>query len=416
METSIKTKVGGSLAVGTRAVLSILMASTFFVGATFALMMTTGGASDDGLSNFANTKPFPYSEDLYVTINTNDPPSSLVLLYDYVTAAKFSLRAGNAPLNVRTLNFQILEPDGGLGGGLPYLYYLRLYESDRLIADTFVNTDTPAFAVNEYIQGNSTKNYVVKASFNSVPESGRGIRLKLSDAAAFYRGEQVAVQGLGKPFNSFSAVKSLPVIEHVTYNPNGQITSFFPSKLIKFKLTATPRPFSLYKLSFDIFSKNVYFRNSDFYLYEADDQFADGNLIARGGDFITSSLTTTTSTGDLITAGIIDTYLDINDDNPETPGREHRPLSAFQTKYYTLKAWVIPTYSGSSSVSTTLLTDEWFANTQAANAEQIDNDANNDFIWSDLNFELYSTSTATNNVGWFNGFRIPGFIPRSQFI
>lgn len=417
MNVDTKVKLAGAVSVKTKAMLAVGMLAAFLVGTAFAAL-ALNTFDDPGNMEVKPPRNVIVKKDLNAVINTVNPAPSLVQSpagVEYSVVGRFDLRASDVPLSIRSMTFQVVDPDGGIMGGWINLTDLQLFENGVSISNVNVSSSAPTFILNTAIPAKTTKNYVLKGILisNLGTESGHGLRLKLIDVVAMYNNERVPVLGLGNPFNTFSVVKSIPQIGLVPYDGRGRILHNSPSDLMKFRLTATSTPFAFYKLSFDIYATNVLFYDSAFYLYESNSPDIQGDVIAKGRDFVNLLAS---STPGAITTGFAQAYLDVNDDTVAAPANEHRIISPYQTKYYTLKALVSPSLNASSTINTTLLGDEWFANTQPENAGQIDLDLHNDFIWSDLNFDLYSTSTATHTLGWFNGFRIPGWQQFSQFI
>jgi len=93
-------------------------------------------------------------------------------------------------------------------------------------------------------------------------------------------------------------------------------------------------------------------------------------------------------------------------------------VPAGATRYFEVRGTVASANSG-ASVSTQLEGDNAYPDLQVAagsagvgqymySAATGTVIAHDDFIWSDLNFDLYASSSAQQSNGWFNGFRVPG--------
>jgi hypothetical protein len=153
---------------------------------------------------------------------------------------------------------------------------------------------------------------------------------------------------------------------------------------------------------FGVSTTTVLLSNTGFYLYESSSSSSLGDIVAQGGDIDVVN----DATGG---KALVKVYFDVNNDSPAHVG-EHRILNAGTTRYYTLRGTVLSGHDGTASnesISTVMSGDAAYAatsQTDAAGAATVDDD----FTWSDLNFDLYSTTTATNNVGWYNGYRVPG--------
>lgn len=413
MEKMISTtKLKSAVSMQTKVILVVGMLAAFVVGTAFAAAILEGGDTGGGLELVQKRRPVIRRE-LNVRIDTVNPASSLVqapAVVDYSVAGRFDLNASDVPLSIKGMTFQVIDPDGGINGTWLNLTDLQLFENGVSISNVNVSSSTSTFILNTAIPAKTTKNYVLKANFNLSlgSESGRGLRLKLTDVVAIYNKERVSVLGLGNLFNTFSVVKSLPTIQviPVSTSTTAVLGKSKAAPLIKFALSATNNAFGFYKISFNIGSGNVDVLYDSLSLYESTSPNDLGDVIARPQDFRLIESATSTP---IMHVANVEAYLDIDDDN-DTPAYEHRVLAAGQTRYYTLTAFN-NVFDSPAAVSTTILTDAWFGANVSKNAAQIDADINNNFIWSDLNFDLYTTSTATNTMGWFNSFRVPTFSP-----
>ena len=144
-----------------------------------------------------------------------------------------------------------------------------------------------------------------------------------------------------------------------------------------------------------------------FFLYESDTSSTFSNILARPTTDITAA-----EVDDLTAYQHLQVLFDVGDDNSAANG-EHRILNAGQTKYFLLRGTIKGKHDGTATneaVATVMGGDAAFGSAAATqeDATTIDADTEDNFIWSDLNFDQYTTSTATHNLGWFNGYRVPG--------
>ncbi len=413
-ETTIQVKQ--KLGMHTKVLLGLAMVATLFVGVSFAAASLDFKrvASRDS-SYRLPILPKPVKKALTVRINTVDPTSSLVIGQQggIETVGKFTLYAKDVSLDISSMSFEIIAPDGGIVGGHDEIDRLYVYKGISPVGFKTVTSNVFSVDLSSLtIPARGSQEFTVKASFAElnrevVPaESGAGLKFKLNDVDAKNGGVNVPVYGLGNAFNTFTSVKSLPLIFNMPFNGIGEMSTTSLTTLYKFGVTATSSPAGLYKFSFNLTNMNVNLDDDSFILFESDTTANFGNIIAKAGDFDTSQLSSS--------GGILEAYLDPGDNNPVQPGKEHRVISAFQTKYYVLRGIAVYSqppddFGVDRAIFTKILNDSWFAGNQPFNANEVDNSEHDNFIWSDLNFALYSTSTAPSTEGWFNSFRVPHF-------
>ena len=349
---------------------------------------------------------------LNVAVST-DPASAAVVANSTVEVGRVTLQAKYEGMNFNYLGFTIQDPDGGIIGNQDEVTSLGLYTEAGVQVGNSVSvnaanaTITPtgmSLAVNE------ESTYVIKATFAGLSDaspasSAAGVRVLLSNVdvdGTAVGSSSITKSGLGTAFNTFSVYKSLPTVAQVDFTGSDNISGSGTYNLKKFSVTAdSTGPIGLYKFTFGVSTSSESLTDSGYYLYESDSSSSLGNVIAKGSD-----ITVTHETGQV---AILEVYLDVNDDTTAAPALEHRVIALGATKYYTLRGYVTEDGTANNgSISTVFAGDPVFAGTAPLKAEVTDSTAQNDFIWSDLNFDLYSTSTATQTMGWFNGFRVPG--------
>ncbi|KKQ56429.1 MAG: hypothetical protein US74_C0015G0019 [Parcubacteria group bacterium GW2011_GWA2_38_13] len=124
--------------------------------------------------------------------------------------------------------------------------------------------------------------------------------------------------------------------------------------------------------------------------------------------------------GTSATPVIVEARFDLNNDDATARAAADKTdsyiVDAGATRYFTLKG-TLSGHDGSTteeSVNVVLAGDAAFASTVATTFGAIDGTVDqDDFIWSDLNFDQYSSSTATKTLGWFNGYRVSGLADNS---
>lgn len=350
-----------------------------------------------------------------------DPRAAMVIAGTTADVGKFILSAKIEPIQVPALGFEIVSPDGGIVGNHDEIDVLELWEQGgaQALGSVSVNanraTITPALVI--AINKNEGKTFVIKARFaNLLPpssgspaESGAGIAIKLSyvDAKGTTSGSSyVNVGGIGQTFKTFTVFKSIPTVAINLFNGKEKILGNSQSDLLKFSVQADAAgPIGLSKFTFVVNNTIVNLVSSGYELYESTSASDLGVKISDDYDFYLVS----TSTGT-----VIESRFDTNNDSASVNAHglgDHLMVSAGTTRYFTLQGVFSghDNIGGNESVAVSLAGDSSFAGTRQFNYSEIDSRVlDNDFIWSDYNFDQYATSSATNTKGWFNGFRVPG--------
>ena len=349
----------------------------------------------------------------------SDPRPALVIGGTTTNVGKFSMKALNDTMDINQFGFSINSPDGGIVGNEYNINTFELWEEGgtSALGSVAVNwnhaTITPIQII--AIEKNIEKNYIVKARWanlitNTKAQSGSGLRIQLSHVDARGRAidspSSAKIIGLGQKFNTFSVFKSLPTVSMATVS-NKISGNAVVMDLMKFNIKADAAgPIGVAKFTFQIATTTVSLSNKGFYLYESSNPTILGNNLANTNDFHV----VTTNAG-----SIIEARFDVNNDDPSSrnqPGlTEDLIISAGTMRYFTLQGSISGGHdaiASNESIATSLLGDSWFASTKPVNIAGIDGSAEDDLIWSDLNFDQYSSSTATQTAGWFNGYRVPG--------
>lgn len=391
---------------------------------------------------------------LNVSISFREPGRIVTGLSD-MHVGRIALTAKKASLQINGIQVKVLPPDGGIAaGGGSKSVYKRLLLYDRsfpydAVASTTIATTTASTSPNMNIgfnttmiplrsivvQKNQTREFSLRADFEapfipySTLPSGAGNALQLSGfnvTSVNNPAASVIINGVGGTFSSYSIVKARSQIFSGTRTVAGlydRTKNWFNKfgrtvkKLFGFKLAEAqvsidfpplPRDIELHK--FHVYQEN----SGPGGLAKLTYRFATSGIDLIPNGFSVYASNSDTVLGNRI-AGNQDTVLrgdtlhvrfDVNDDdsNPHNrPGiTDGFILNANQSYYFTLRGNVL----GSGTVTTSLLSDSGFANNRRVNVIEVENSGRSNFIWSDLNFDLYSSSTATNNAGWFNGFRL----------
>lgn len=370
---------------------------------------------------------------LNVSIAT-DPKSNMVIAGATTDVGKFSLDAKNEAIKINALGFQVNDPDGGIVGNADEVGTLELWEQggSSALGSVTVNaaraTITPVTVLQ--VSQNSTKTYIVKvkwevllpASSGSPATSGSGARMRLtyvdakgtSAASSSVTVNPSALDSATGNFNSYTVFKSIPTLTINFFTGADKLTGNVVTDVLKFQVAADAAgPLALVKFTWGVSSTTAALTNAGYYLYESASATALGDLLSDTTDI------RVVMAGDTI--AVVEARFDVGNDNAVTQANvddgEHLILSAGTTRYFTLRG-TVASHDGTAdneSVSVVFAGDAAFAGTAQLNTAAIDGTVNDDdFIWSDLNFDQYSSSTATYTIGWFNGYRIPGLVDTSS--
>lgn len=219
--------------------------------------------------------------------------------------------------------------------------------------------------------------------------------------------------------NQFTVYKTAPTIAQVSL-PSGTLVNTSGVVLYRFKVTADAKgDLGLYAFNFAISTTTA--TVTQFQVFEEPGTTNEVNL--------TNNATRTAGPSpDLIASSDgkggqyrIRILFDTGTDGVGNGG-EFRQISAGASKTFELRGTVANSASG-STVSTLMMGDNAFTSTYPMCAglatggdntcSGIGDQEQGKFIWSDLAFASAS-STATNTIEWFNGFRMPGLTTTSS--
>lgn len=329
------------------------------------------------------------------------------------TVGEFTVQAQNDDIQISGFEFTDAAPDAGIIGDKDLIASLEI----RAIGSTDVIA-TGSFPPTSYyvtlvpsspitVPVGQTVTYQVRARFATpVPgdrwyqRSGQGVAMLLYGIQARpvkYVNRGLVVNGLGQPFPSFSVFSSVPtVIQSQTELVKTSATSTVETLSKAVVTSLAVGPVGIAEMSFVTDNPSMFYP-TNLNLYESDSSATLGNRIAQTGDIVVSG-------------NVIRARFDVNDDDfrgHSAPGvTDSFIINAGVSKYFTLQAL---TTTSTGTIMTKLIQDTQVSGTWPMNVLEIERYApSSNFIWSDLNFDLYSSSTATSSSGWFNGFRVPG--------
>ncbi|MFH0874152.1 MAG: hypothetical protein V1846_04935 [Candidatus Komeilibacteria bacterium] len=344
----------------------------------------------------------------------SDPKASNYIAGSTVEIGRVTIQPKYEGVTYNYLGFTLASPSGGIAGNYEDISSLSLWDGSTKLGEVSLSSANATITPTNMKQAvNEEKTYVVKATFTGVGSpsaaaSGEGVKVSLTniDANGTSAGSSaLTVSGIGTTFNDVAIFKSLPTVTKIDFAGSGTITGNDTINLYKFSVAAdSAGPVGLYRFTFGVSTTTVYLSTTGYYLYESSSSSSLGDLVSKGADF---SLVTNTGAGTIT----MRSYFDVNDDSDPTVG-EHIVIGAGTTRYFTLRGTVSSGHDGTAdneSISVVMAGDHAYAATSQKHAQGVYTTTDlGDFIWSDLNFDLYSTTTATNNVGWYNGFRVPG--------
>jgi len=399
-------------------------------------------ATDDEGSSFDESCTDDNGQDMSLstggTVNLSvltDPSSALVVGGSSgIAVGKFTMQAKYEDVNINYLGVNVAAADGtGIDGDKDEVVSVSLYEDGvsgtlgtvSMVADNA--TITPSSVLT--IPAGTTKNYTLKANFASISDispaaSGSGVRFKVSnlDVTGVAAGStSITVNGTDTQFKSFSVFKSIPTVTKLAFDGDNAITGNTEVSLYKFKVSADAAgPISLYKFTFGISTTTVVLSNTandiedstGYYVYMSDSEGSLGDLVSVGAAAAAGWQADMNSAGVLNSAIMLEAFFDVGDDYTGT-STEQVIINAGDTKYFTLRGTVASGYvdqlTTTCGISTRMAGDNTFAVANTlSNANGIQALDQNDFIWSDLNADQYSSSTATITAMFFNGYRVSG--------
>lgn len=354
---------------------------------------------------------------LNVKIHTEKNLSSLVIAGSKSIVGTFSLKANFEDIRIHALGFDLLSPDKGIVGDEREIDVLELWEQGGSIALGVVTinskraTITPSVPI--ILTMGQEKTFILRSIFTPIipgspARSGAGISLYLSylDAKGASLGSSsVSVVLPSNIFNTFTVVKSKPEVTILPFNGTDTITGNALMNLMKFSVRAdSAGPVGLTKFTFGISTTTVELRKDGYYLYESNSPNIEGNLLSNNNDFTFDR-----------SSRIVGARFDVGNNNPPHYDKyglgDHLIIGAGSVTYFTLKGTTLfhDGVTDNESISVALAGDDMPAGTRPLNALDVDIfSKDNDFIWSDLSFGQYSSSSAPQTLGWFNGFRVPG--------
>lgn len=289
-----------------------------------------------------------------------------------------------------------------------------LYDGTTLLGSVPVAGSSVTFALsNVVIPEGSTKEFTLKADVAAVggqnpTSSGANVSSVVTayDAKGVVSGSTAVVKN-GYPFGSqITLVKSLPAVTKGSVS--GVLVNGSQVPLARFNIVADAKgDIGLYLPSFEISTTTATI--TKFILIEDPDGTAR-NLTMDGGRKVTETIIPTPAPNGSVHA--LDMFIDTTGDGVKNGG-EYVIIPAGGTRVYELRGDVVGVGTG-SVVKIDLRSDAQFPNNypNCAGGATTGNNIcfglvkeSSNFIWSDLNFGL-SSSTATNSSEWFSGYQI----------
>ncbi|MFH1551380.1 MAG: hypothetical protein ABIC36_00695 [bacterium] len=372
----------------------------------------------------------------------SDPVAALVVAgSEGVTVGKFSIQAKYEDININYLGVTASNENKkvSMAGDYQDITSLSLYKegSTSVLGTVAVSaanaTITPSTTLT--IPKGETETYILKANFSvlgdtSAAASGETVTLTITGldvTGASAGSSSVTVNGLDTNFSDFTLYKSVPTVTKLAFSGADVITSNGVVSLYKFKVTADAAgPIGLFKFTFGISTTTVNLCNTltdlkdttGYYLYMSDSEGTLGDIVSKGGVaeigkdiYSTPGATIIEGQGSGRNEVLLETWFDKNDDQASSTD-ELLIITGGATKYFTLRGTISTGHDVTGDnefISTVMAGDADFAiNDTVRDADGVDGLDQNDFIWSDLNADRYTTSSATSTNMFFNGFRIPG--------
>jgi hypothetical protein len=281
--------------------------------------------------------------------------------------------------------------------------WLQLYEGTTLLGEIQVTganaTITPS---NLIISQNSSKTLTLKAKTQKVGStqsgtSGQGFAVAVTgvDAVGKSTGSTSGITKTGlntATSNTQYIYATKPTVTKVSLSGMSNGTQ----DIYKFTLAADSKgDIGFYKATFAVTTTTATVSNFKFYEIEGSNEIDLSYNALTGSELLTAN--TSNADGKFAINVVFDT------DGSATAGaKEMRSVGAGTSKSYVLRGDVTGWGTGDSIQVQMLGDDAYNAN---GSAQTIDDLANDNFIWSDLNWGNTS-STATKTIEWINGYKV----------
>lgn len=321
-----------------------------------------------------------------------------------------SFKADNEDIEIQNIGITIATVNGSNAqNNLDTLY---LYNGSTLVGSVPVvganATITPSSEL--FIPLNQTKNLTFKVDTKQV-----GPNYQSSGATFTYTITNYTVKGKSSGSTSVTtsgnpATNQLTIAKTVPSVTKGSVSGTLVSgsgvALGRFSVSANAKgDVGFYQAAFTLTTTTATVTNVK--IYEDPDSSAR-DLTADAARGVSETLTA--ASGNPINGGVygynilFDYGQDGNSTNGTANGGEWVTIPAGGSRTYEIRGDVAGVTTGSSIV-VQLRGDNAFPSTYPNTANGVDSDTNDNFIWSDLNFGN-SSSTATQTLEWFNGYRI----------
>lgn len=326
-----------------------------------------------------------------------NPSTGLILADSTNTMGIFTFEALYESIEIQKVGLTIAS-----GNDYKDIDWLQLYDGATKVGEIQVTsaqaTITPADLV---IPQNGAKTLTLKAVTHKVGQlesgtSGDGIVIGVTGLEA--KGKSTGSTSVTKTgldtttTNTLYIFKTKPTVTKVSLSgmANGE------QDLYKFTVAADSKgDVGFYKASFNISTTSATVTN--FKIYEIDGS-SETDL---SSNVLTTTEVQTSGSGGTGGTVVLNALFD-TDSTGIAAGGEMRTIGAGSSKTYALRGNVT-NWGTNSSIQVQMLGENSTVTMQVAST--VDNDADDNFIWSDL-FLGYTSTTATAAVEWTNGYKI----------
>lgn len=379
--------------------------------------VTTGNSVTATVTESAGqTMTIATSGTMTVAEDAASPQSDFIVLGNVtkVTLAELLVSGLTESVELTDIQFTAAQVNSGALNDEFSKFYL--FDGATQIASVVPTTTTAVTFQNisGFIASSSGKRLTVKADVFGVTnnqndgltaDSGQGVDLAVAQDAYSAKGTQsgtnLAAGSKSGSFDGKQVVVHKSVPTYTQQSVSGSLVNTTGLSLFKFTLAADSRgDVGYYKASFAVTTSTA--TVTAFELIESPGG-SEVNLTSDGARAVSEILTASSGgTGGVYSVNLL---FDTGTDGTGSGG-EFRFVSAGGSKTFELRGTVTGS-AAASSVTVVMRGDDSRAATTPARADGIDGEEDDDFIWSDLHYGNSST-TATQTLEWFNGYRVPG--------
>lgn len=392
-------------------------------GCVTVIGINTGSTLTGSVTNSdGQTMTIATSGTLTVATGNGNPSAALLVGgSSKLTVGEVKLTSINEDVDLTEIHFEATAVNGGaLNDEFSMVY---LFDGSTQIASvsptttgavTFTGLDSKV----RVPKGSTGKTLTVKVDTAAITnnqadgntaDSGDGISFAVAQDA--YAGKGVASGSAISAANKsgtftgeqFTVYKSVPTIAQKDLSTSSLANG--SQVLNRFSVKADAKgDVGLYSVSFSISTTTATVTAFELFEY-TDTAFSqnENNLTSDGTKTVTSGVVWVTASDGK--GGVYGINLTFEDNDSDTVGKEVRFIPAGETRYYQLKGTVNLGGSTSGSVQVSLLGDNAFG-TYPSTGDTVNAEEQGKFVWSDLFYG--SSSTASETVMWFNGYRVSG--------